>query len=447
MPPKRIEKKLAKLTRQFFAKHPDVRLIAVTGSAGKTSAKIAIATVLSQRYRLQLREEAPRSKADVLMQIMGVTMPEKGPFKWRKVIKAVKQRVRAEHPEIQMIVQEFDPYELGYHEWFKEYLLPDITVVTSVTAGRMQVNYSVDDVAKEMITLANDSKMAIINRDDVDGRFASFLTNPNITTYGTSSLAEYYFDPQFFILGKGHKGSIVSPENPQGLPVSINLLGEHNLRPAMVASAIGYRMGIGDDAIVAGVGKLHSLPGRMNLLKGADDTWLIDDSYSSTPMTAFAALQTLYSIETPQRIVVFGSMNGLRNLSEQAHAELGSHCSVDFTDWIVTVGDHANRFLAPAAKSKGCQVKECQDSIEAGAFVREKLKPGGIALFKGSSGGVWLEEAIKVNLSSLSDNKQLVRQESSWLDRKQAFFTANRLGGEKMEAYNQTYRKGEIHGK
>ena len=83
-----------------------------------------------------------------------------------------------------------------------------------------------------------------------------------------------------------------------------------------------------------------------------------------------------------------GNMNGLRGIFEQSHADLGSHCSTELLDWVVTVGEKANMYLAPAARQKGCQVKECRNAIEAGAFVRDKLKPEGIALFKGSSGGV-----------------------------------------------------------
>ena len=426
MPPKRIEKKLAKLTREFFAHHPDVRLIAVTGSAGKASTKTAIATVLAKQYTVQLRNEEPLTKSDVFLQIMGVKVPEKGLFKWRKVIKAVKKRVNVEQPEVQVIVQEFNPKELGYNNWFRQYIIPDITVVTSVTNGRMQVDYPVEQVAEEMIALANYSRLAIINRDDVEGRFAGFLTNPNITTYGTTLVAEYYFDQHDFSLADGYQGNIMSPENIDGVEATIHLLGEHNMRPAIAAAAVGYKLGVTEHNIVAGVASLHSLPGRMNVLEGADKTWLIDDSYSSTPATALSALQTLYSLNVPQRIAVFGNMNGLKGVFEEAHRELGSHCTVDMLDWVLTVGEKANTYLAPAARQKGCQVKECIDAIEAGAFVREKLTEDGVALFKGSSGGVWLEEAVKINLLSAQDELQLVRQEPKWLERKQAFFTENR---------------------
>lgn len=430
MPLQRIELKLAKLTRQFFARHPDVKLVAITGSAGKTSAKIAVGTVLSEQFTIQLRDEEPRSKIDVFLQIMGVKKPQTGPFKWWRTIRAVKRRVKTERPEVQVIVQEFNPRELGYNDWFKSYIIPDITVVTSVTNGRMQVEYPLEEVANEMITLANNSKTALINRDDIDGRFAAFLTNPNISTYGTSAIAEYNFEEHDFSLGRGHQGRIISPENQEGLEVNVRLFGEHNIRPAMAGAAVGYKLGMDQAKIANGVNSLHSLPGRMNLLRGADSSWLIDDSYSSTPLTALSALQTLYSLETPQRIVVFGNMNGLKGIFEKAHAELGSHCKADLLDWVVTVGEKANHFLAPAARQNGCQVKECRDAVEAGAFVREKLKPDGMALFKGSSGGVWLEEAVKINLHSASDDKFLVRQTPDWLARKQEFFTTNRIGSD-----------------
>lgn len=422
----RFEQKLARLTREFFARHPDVKLIAVTGSAGKTSAKLAIATVLARQYNLQMREEEPKTKADVFLQIMGVRSPQSGWFKKWRTVRAVKKRVRAKQPEVQLIVQEFSPKEPGYNAWFRDYLLPDITVVTSVTNGRMQVEHSLEEVAKEMITLANNSKMALINRDDIEGRFAGFLTNPNITTYGTSSVAEYFFDEHSFSLEGGHHGQIVSPENLKGVPVEVNLIGEHNIRPSVAAAAVAYKLGVSEENIVAGIASLRPLPGRMNLLRGADNSWLIDDSYSSTPLTALSALQTLYSLEVPQRIAVLGNMNGLRGIFEKAHAELGSACVPDLLDWVVTVGEKANQNLAPAARQKGCQVKECKDAIEAGAFVREKLKADGVALFKGSSGGVWLEEAVKINLHSTGDESQLVRQDPSWLQRKHMFFNANR---------------------
>ena len=76
--------------------------------------------------------------------------------------------------------------------------------------------------------------------------------------------------------------------------------------------------------------------------------------------------------------------------------------------------------------------------------MREKLEEGAMVLFKGSSGGVWLEEAVKLNLKSPEDEPRLVRQEPAWLERKQDFFTANRMGGDKLTTYNSRYRSEKL---
>lgn len=426
---KSFEKKLIVYVREFFAAHPEVKLIAVTGSAGKTSAKTAIATVLAQQFAVAMHETEPHSHVQTLLQIMGVRYPEGKPEKkwgfWRrrKLMRAVKKRSRVEHPEAQVIIQEFSPPSIGFHDWFKQVILPDIAVITSVTTGRMHVENSVEAVAQEMLTLANNSRFALINRDDIDGRFAAFLKNPQISTYGTDAVAEYYFQEHTFSLEDGHSGEMISPEYADGVKAQLKLLGEHNVRPAVAATAVAIKMGMNPESISRALDTLRSLPGRMQLLRGADQTYLIDDSYSSSPLTALSALQTLYGLEVPQRIVVLGNMNGLRQSAPQGHAELGAQCNPDLLDWVVTVGEMANRYLAPAARHNGCQVKECQTAIEAGSFVREKLYANGIALFKGSSGGVWLEEAIKINLRSTEDEKKLVRQNPSWLKRKNEFFS------------------------
>ena len=109
---KSFEKKMIRYVRQFFADDADVKLIAVTGSAGKTSAKTAIATVLSQQFAVAMHAAEPTSHLQTLLQIMGVRYPESRPEeKWgfwhrRKMMRAVKKRARVEHPEAQIIVQD-----------------------------------------------------------------------------------------------------------------------------------------------------------------------------------------------------------------------------------------------------------------------------------------------------------------------------------------------------
>jgi UDP-N-acetylmuramyl pentapeptide synthase len=122
------------------------------------------------------------------------------------------------------------------------------------------------------------------------------------------------------------------------------------------------------------------------------------------------------------KIAVLGSMNELGDISQAEHQALGMLCDPTQLAWVVTVGDEAEKYLAPAAKTRGCQVMSFKTAQEAGAFVHKVLEPGAIVLFKGSQGGIYLEEAVKVILHATEDEKQLVRQSAAWLEIKQKFF-------------------------
>ena len=102
-----------------------------------------------------------------------------------------------------------------------------------------------------------------------------------------------------------------------------------------------------------------------------------------------------------------------------------SFCDPNELAWIITVGEMAEKYLAPAARSRGCQVKSFKNALQAGAFVRSVMENGAVILFKGSEGGVFLEEAVKVVLHSTSDEANLVRQSPDWIARKTTYFSEN----------------------
>ena len=89
---------------------------------------------------------------------------------------------------------------------------------------------------------------------------------------------------------------------------------------------------------------------------------------------------------------------------------------------VITVGDQAEKYLAPAAQARGCQVTSFKTALEAGSLVNKLMKRGAVILFKGSQGEIYLEEAIKIILASTDLENQLVRQDPAWLKRKRDFF-------------------------
>ncbi len=421
-----IKNKIEQGVVKYFKAHPDVKLICVVGSIGKTTAKSAIATILSQKYRVGGALGNHNSELSAPLGILGIKYPKnpRNPFAWLKVLLAVGKRVRQEET-VDVIVQELGTDAPGQITDFGRYLKPDITVLTAISAEHMMNFKTLDAVAEEELTAINFSKQGIINAEDVKAEFSRFLTNPEVITYGSSQNAEYSLIGKSFSLEKGWLADFKTPTNDQKFHnLRIKVYGEHSLRPLASALVIADQFKLNKAEIEAGLKEIKPYLGRMNLLQGMRQTKIIDDSYNSSPIAAIWAIKTLQSIEAPQRIAVLGSMNELGDYSEQAHQEVARECDYTKIDWVITVGDEAAKYLAPEAKKGRCQVRSFKTAVQAGTFLSKIIKRNAIILFKGSQGDIYLEEAIKI-IAPVSIEKYLVRQSSDWLRRKQQFFQAN----------------------
>lgn len=422
----KVQKKLEEAVVSYFTAHPEIKLIVVTGSVGKTSTKTALATMLSQRYRVHMHEGNHNTELSVPLAILNVPLPEnvRSFSQWRTAIKAARARTLMP-TDVDIIIQELGADHPGDVAAFGRYLRPYAAVVTAVTPEHMEYFKTLDAVAFEELQSANFSQLALINRDDIDGQYAEYLSNANLDTYGTTTAAEYHFEEQNFSIDGGHTGVFTGPELPDGIPVTVNVLGEHNLRPAIAAAAMGIKFGLTPDLIAAGLAMIRPVPGRMNLFKGINASTIIDDTYNSSPAAAVGAIQTFYGIETPQRIAIMGSMNELGESSAAEHEKVGKLFHPDMVDWVITVGEEAEKYLAPAARANGCQVKSFMSAVQAGAFAHSVLDQGALVLAKGSQNGGYLEEAVKILLLDQTDSDKLVRQSPAWMATKEAYFERN----------------------
>lgn len=422
----KVQQKLEEAVVNYFAAHPEVKLIVVTGSVGKTSTKTAVATMLAQRYRVRLHEGNHNTPMSVPLAILGVPYPDnvRSFTAWRDALKMAKARILAP-TDVDVIVQELGADQPGDIAAFGRYLRPYMAVVTAVTPEHMEFFKTIEAVAHEELEAANFSQLALINRDDIDGQYAEYMTNANLDTYGTTAAAEYHFEQQDFTIEGGHIGKLIAPELPEGIDATIHVLGEHNLRPAVAAAAVGLKFGLNSVNVQAGLGKIQAIPGRMNLLRGLNNSMIIDDTYNSSPAAAVGAIQTFYSIEVPQRIAIMGSMNELGESSAAEHEKIGKLFHPDMVEWVITIGDEAEKYLAPAAHSQGCQVKSFKNAVQAGAFAHSVLDRGALVLAKGSQGDVYAEEAVKILLLDQSDINKLVRQSPAWMAQKEQFFERN----------------------
>lgn len=416
-----LQWRLERLTKKYLKRHKP-KLVVVTGSVGKTSTKMAIATVLAERYRVRVHEGNHNTHLSAPLAIMGVDYPEdiRSFAAWRSVFQAIKLRLQMDDGA-QVIVQELGTDAPGDIQQFGRYLHPDIAVVTAVSPEHMEFFHDLETVAREELAVAKFSALTIVNREDIEARFAKYADTHSIDTYGLAEPAEYRIELDETSPLEGKMGRFVLPGSDP-IPVSLQLVGAHNVKAAAAAGAVGAKLGLTTQQIAVGIAKIAPVAGRMRLLGGVNGSTIIDDTYNSSPLAVRAALDTLYAIDASQRIALLGSMNELGEYSADAHGEIGRYCDPAKLEWVVTIGRDAREFLAPAAKQMGCQVKSFDSPYDAGGFVHGVIKPGAVVLAKGSQNGVFAEEAVKVLLHDADDEEKLVRQSSAWLERKHQQF-------------------------
>ena len=423
---KGIQRKLEKYVRKYFETHPDIKLITVAGSVGKTSTKLAIATLLSQKYRVRLHEGNHNTHLSAPLAILGINFPgnPRNFWQWHKVFSAARKRIKSpSSQEPQIIIQELGTDHPGDIERFSKYLAPNIAVITSVSPEHMEFFGSIDAVAQEELGAASFAEIAILNQDDISPDFFKYVQNSNVSTYSSISGANYNFIANSFSLIDGFGGKIQTPEYGE-IDVRVKVFGEHSLRPITGAVAVSAKLGLSSQEIIGGLVSLKPIPGRMNFMRGVKESVLIDDTYNSSPAALEAAIQTLYALSAPSKIAIIGSMNELGESSAFEHQKIGEMLDGISLYWVITVGEQANRFLAPAARLRGCQVYEAKNAIDAGTFAHKIMERGSLVLLKGSQGEVYLEEATKILLLNKEDENLLVRQDEKWKKTKDEFFSS-----------------------
>ena len=440
-----IRRKLERYVKKYFKKHSP-KLIVVVGAVGKTTTKTSIATVLAKKYRIQMEPENHNSELSVPLAILGVKFPPVDQLRsistWRKVFKACRTRIHSEQG-VDVIVQELGTDHPGDLAKFAKYLHADIAVITSVSAEHLE-NFTggIDDVAREELSVGAFSDFVIVNHDDVDPKYANFLNSSNVSDYGLNG-GEYRFQLDGGNPLSGYKARFFAPEfggasaenvdfskNISDVPeMEIHLAGEHLIRSAVAAAAVGAKLDMSAEEISSTVKEIRPVPGRMNILRGRKGSILIDDTYNSSTSAALAAISTLCDIGdvSTQRIAILGSMNELGNFAKTEHEKVGAACSPEWLDVVITIGDDAKNYLAPVAEKNGCVVKSFESAIDAGTFaagiIRENQDSAPVILIKGSQNGVFAEEATKILLATQDDASQLVRQSPEWISRKNAFFS------------------------
>jgi UDP-N-acetylmuramoyl-tripeptide--D-alanyl-D-alanine ligase len=410
MPVTVLKKTLRKLARLMIWRYRPA-IIGVTGSAGKTSAKLAIKAVLERDRRVRVSFGNLNSDLGLPLTILGDWSPEEfalvsratpaGTKKirkalfWMKVVFGSAWRIMfahaGEYPEI--LILEYGADRPGDIKYLLSIARPNISVITAIGDIPVHVEYygGPDEVAREkgrLIEYLPVGGFAILNGDDDVVMGLQSRTRARVMTFGFDKGVEVRIS-RFENKLKDGQLSGISFKLEHGsavVPVRIdNVFGRAHAYAAGAAAAIGLAFGMNLVTISEALARYAPPESRMQLLPGIKYTSVIDDSYNASLIAMRSALETLAALPAKRKIAVLGDMLEIGKYTPEAHEMVGRLVAKD-ADVLFTVGPRA-KFIAEAARGAGMKraaIFSYDVVDEAITPIKNFIKKGDLVLVKGS---------------------------------------------------------------
>ena len=410
---KQVEKLLASLARKLIAKHSP-KVVAITGSVGKTSTKRAIAAAVETAHKTQWHDGNYNSEIGLPLALFEIETAKNtyNPLTWLLIIYRVISKLLFWNYPYELLILEFGVDHVGDMDKFLEIVTPDIGVVTAVQGAHLEGMKTLDNVYDEKTKLALRAKSALINTEDELLRDRFLVAHPNTQTYGKDESSTFTMSKPTRTKDKTLSFYV------DGHIINTNFVAEHQLLALLAGWAIGSMLEVEPEQMMLGLQELEPYSGRMNLLRGKQGSFILDDSYNNVSVQAAkTAMKTLADFPGKRHILVFGTMNEMGEQTEAGHREAGLFARELNFDYIVTVGGSARGYFSDELVRHGfdrSKIASFLSPYEAGEHLAPLLRSGDIVLVKGSQNKVFTEETTALLLKLDSDRSKLVRQSSGW---------------------------------
>jgi len=352
-----------------------IKVVAVTGSSGKTTTKEYTRRVLAQKHRVYGSPDSFNSRIGVPLTILDT----------------------AEDDEY--LVAEVGANQSGEIAQLSEMLKPDMGIITNIGQAHIGLFGSRENIAlakAELLDHLPDDGTAVLPGDDEFLPVLKKHVRGAILTFGFTAGCDYRITGERNAAGRWEFEF-------NGRPASMKTTGRHNLLNAAAALAVGELCGVDFDFGRQGLENVRPLTGRGRVTRAGGIT-VYDDSYNANPGSMRASLAALMDFDG-RRLAVLGDMNELGEHSQAAHEELGEFLAgleIDLIFWIGEWGDEVARGYRRQAGSGRLAV------LPAGAdpaAVTGAVRSGDVVLVKGSRAGRL--ERIVDKLLAVSRSKEV----------------------------------------
>lgn len=408
------------------------RVVAITGSVGKTSTKDAVYAVLQKKYHVRKSEKSFNSEVGVPLTILGLGNAWGNPLHWLQNIIDGLSLIVTTRPYPEWLVLEVGADRPGDIKSLASWIKVDVAIITRLPEVPVHVEFfdSVEAVIEEKASLMDAVRPGgsiLLYADDERTRsLEKRLPAPDarILFFGFHDETDVWV----------HKFEVVREEGAYSWPIGmratitvedesapvqiIGSLGQHAFLPAVAAAAAGHVLGVSLQEIVAGLESYDPPPGRVRLLPGIKGTLVIDDTYNASPAATEAALGALALTKPKRAIAALADMMELGRVSVEEHRKAGAKAA-KVCDILITVGVRA-RDIAMGALDNGMpdqKILQFEDSAKAAQEIQNLLQEGDAILVKGSQ-SMRMEKIVEeIMLEPERAGELLVRQDSEWKKR------------------------------
>ena len=344
-------------------------VIALTGSAGKTTTKEMIFAILSRKYKVLKNEGTQNNHIGVPLTLLKLK------------------------PHHNIVVLECGTNQPGDIGWLADVARPQVAVMTNIGESHLEKLKTTRGVLKEKWTLTSfmgPRDTVVLNADDPLLSAQIHQRHPfKIITYGTKPPARWQASQVRVHAGRYLRFMVDGPHAGHsqllGKVVELNSCGVNNVYNAMAAFVCGVFFKVPVADIVRALKTFEFPKGRGQIVR-LGKGWLVNDTYNANPVSMRLALQTLQTIETQgQRIFVAANMLELGSRSQALHRQLGTIIAAGNMDVLITVG-HLARLMAKQVqrRNKKIRVFPCKDVESAQKYLTKVFHNGDAVLIKGS---------------------------------------------------------------
>lgn len=336
------------------------RIIAITGSNGKTTTKEMLWSILHRHMNIL-----------------------KNPGNWNNLI-GLPLTVLQLTEDHDAAILEMGMSGLGEIRRLAQISDPHIGCVTTIGPAHLEQLGTIEGVqaAKaELVASLGPDRIAVLNGDDPRVAALSGLTSARTVFFGGTGFVQ--------------AGQVSAPEPGRtsftltiagrSMPVTLSVPGSHHVQNALAAAALAHCLDVPPEEIAGGLTAFRGIPGRMQLLT-INGMTIINDAYNANPVSMQASLRTLAALPAKKKIAVLGDMLELGQDTPRFHHDAGVATGQLGIDLLFVIGEFA-RHIQDGARAAGiapARMLRCADIEELAGAVADNAEPGDAILLKGS---------------------------------------------------------------